>query len=216
MKTRRFILAAMAAVALAWAPICFSAAGDATLIFRKTFKFSSPEYVEIKVDEHGSGSYDIRQLSESPNPEPLTVSPQLAVKMFALAAQLNNFHDQHLEVRRRIANLGQKTFRYEHGAEAYETTFNYTMDANANELLEIFEGLSREHQHMEMLARTMRYDRLGVNDALMQFETDYNHKLIPEPERMLPLLDQIAGDSRFVSIARERAKSIAARIRSQH
>jgi hypothetical protein len=37
--------------------------------------------------------------------------------------------------------------------------------------------------------------------------------VLPEPERALPLLDQIAGDSRFVEIARQRSRALAERIR---
>jgi len=50
---------------------------------------------------------------------------------------------------------------------------------------------------------------------LLQFETDLNRSLLPEPKRVLPMLDQIAGDSHFVDIARQRARSLAERIRHQ-
>ena len=66
-----------------------------------------------------------------------------------------------------------------------------------------------------LLTRRMRYDRLGINDALLQFETDLNHKLLPEPQAALPMLDQIGNDSRFVDIARQRARTLAERIRHQ-
>ncbi len=66
-----------------------------------------------------------------------------------------------------------------------------------------------------MLQRRMKYDRLGVNDALLQFESDLNRNLLPEPRRALPALDQIASDSRFVDIARQRARNLAERIRHQ-
>jgi hypothetical protein len=50
---------------------------------------------------------------------------------------------------------------------------------------------------------------------LLQFESDLNRSLLPEPQRVVPLLDQIAGDSHFVDIARQRARSLAERIRHQ-
>jgi len=59
---------------------------------------------------------------------------------------------------------------------------------------------------IELLQRRIKYDRLGVNDALLQFENDFSKSVLPEPERALPLLDQIAGDSRFVEIARQRSR----------
>jgi len=60
----------------------------------------------------------------------------------------------------------------------------------------------------------MRYDRLGVNDVLQQIEQDYNNKLFPEPGRLLPALDQLAGDQKFIDIARQRARALASRIRA--
>jgi len=62
----------------------------------------------------------------------------------------------------------------------------------------------------------MRYDHLGVNDVMQQIERDYNSKLLPEPERLLPTLDQLAADEKFIDLARTRARNLATRIRSSH
>ena len=120
-----------------------------------------------------------------------------------------------LDVHRKIANLGEKTFRWENGAEAHEVKFNYTLNTAATQLLQIFEGLARQQELLMLLERRMKYDRLGINDALLQFETDLNRNLLPEPQRALHTLDQIASDSRFVEIGRQRARALADRIRRQ-
>ena len=133
--------------------------------------------------------------------------------MFEMASQLKNFRGLDLDVHRKIANLGEKTFRWEKGTEAHEVKFNYTLNSTATQLLQIFEGLARQQEHVMLLTRRMRYDRLGINDALLQFETDLNHKLLPEPQCALPMLDEIVNDSRFVDIARQRARNLADRIR---
>jgi hypothetical protein len=62
----------------------------------------------------------------------------------------------------------------------------------------------------------MRYDHLGVNDVLLQIERDYNNKLLPEPERLLPALDQLAADDKLIDLARSRARALATRIRATH
>ncbi|MBI3670891.1 MAG: hypothetical protein HY237_14065 [Acidobacteria bacterium] len=196
------------------APASVFSADGATITYRRVFKSSSPEYIEIKVSESGASSYDIRQLDDPPGAQPMEVGSLLRAKIFELAAQLNHFRDLQLDIRRRIANLGEKTFRYEKGGQAYEVSFNYTLNATANQLMQIFEGLARQQEHLSTLLRRMKYDRLGVNDALMQFEADLNRKILPEPERMLPTLEQIANDARFVEIARQRARSLAERIRN--
>ena len=188
----------------------------ASLTYRRLFKSSSPEFIEIVVHEDSDfATYEIRQLDEDPGALPFEVSASLRARMFELTAQLHHFQGQDLDVHRKIANLGEKTFRWEHGSEIHETKFNYTLNSEANQLLQIFEGLARQQEHLMLISRRMKYDRLGINDALLQFETDFNHRLLPEPQRALPVLDQIASDSHFVEIARQRARSLAERIRHQ-
>jgi hypothetical protein len=191
-------------------------AGSAEITYRKIFKTSYPEFVEIKINENGSGSYDIRQLDEEANPQPFEIGAPLAQRIFSLAAKLHNFQGVDLDVHRRLANLGEKTLQYENGAEKHETKFNYTLDDSASQLVNIFEGLARQTADISDLVRTMRYDRLGVNDVLLQIENDLNNKLIPEPERLLPTLDQLAGDDKIIDIARQRARTLASHIRSAH
>ena len=86
--------------------------------------------------------------------------------------------------------------------------------SHVQEQLEIrFLGLGEQ---TAKLARTVFVQsNIQVNDALLQFETDVSRSLLPEPKRVLPMLDQIAGDSHFVDIARQRARSLAERIRHQ-
>ena len=199
---------------LALLPVLLLASNAATVTYRRVFKSSLPEFIEIKVSENGAATYDIRQLDDPPNLQPFEVGSPLRAKIFELAAQLNDFRGLDLDVRRRIANLGQKTFRWERDGEAHEVNFNYTLNATANQLMMVFEGLARQQEHLIKLQQRMKYDRLGVNEALMQFESDLNHKTLPEPQRLLPVLEQIANDPRFVEIARQRARNLAERIRS--
>ncbi len=191
-------------------------AAAAKLIFRRVFKGSSPEFIEIVVRQDSEqGTYDIRQLDEDAEALPFEVSESLRAKMFGYAAQLNYFQGQDLDVHRKIANLGEKTFRWEQGSEVHETKFNYTLNSAASQLLQIFEGLARQQENVMLILRRMKYDRLGVNDALLQFEADLNRSLLPEPQRALPMLDQIASDPKYVDIARKRARNLADRIRHQ-
>ncbi len=219
---QRFVLLACLAGALPSLPAQAAVSGptlspasaQAKLSYRRVFKSSSPEFIEIVVHSDSDAStFEIRQLDEDPGAATFEVSASLREKMFELAAQLKNFQGQDLDVHRRIANLGEKSFRWEKGTESHETKFNYTLNSSATQLMQIFEGLARQQELVTLLERRMKYDRLGINDALLQFETDLNHKLLPEPQRALPTLDQIAGDSRFVDIGRQRARALAERIR---
>ena len=201
-------------VALPVPTACAQSGQDAKVTFRRVFQGSSPEFIELTVrDNSNSATYDIRQLDEDASAAPFEVSDSLRAKIFALAGELNHFQGQDLDVHRKIANLGEKTFRWEQGAVTHETKFNYTLNSSASQLLQIFEGLARQQEHYALLTRRMRYDRLGINDALLQFESELNRGLMPEPKRLVPLLDQISSDPRVVDIARQRARSLADRLR---
>jgi hypothetical protein len=186
----------------------------ATITYRRVFKGSVPEFIEIKITDPGTATFEIRQLEEDPGADTFEVGPAVRAKIFELAGKLNNFEIADLDVQKKIANLGQKTFLYERDAEKHETTFNYTLNPSANQLMQIFEGLAKQQNDLVTLERRVKFDHLGVNDALRQFESDLDHQLLPEPERLLPVLDQIAGDSRFVDIARTRSRALAERIRN--
>jgi hypothetical protein len=190
------------------------APAGASLTYRKIFKGSNPEFVELKVSDAGNCTYDIRQLSDEPDPQLFEVGEGLRAKIFDMAAQLNNFRDADLDVKRRIANLGEKTFLYERGSERYEARFNYTINATAQQLMMLFEGLARQQDHLQTLIHRMKYDRLGVNKALLNFEVDFDRKIIPEPERLIPALQRLADDSRYVDIARQRARALIEKIRN--
>ena len=211
---RRALLAFVLLGVVTLPPARADAAGGATITFRKVFKLSSPEFVEIKVNESGTGTYDIRQLDEEPSPQPFELNASVVQRILSLAGKLRNFKGIDLEMHRRIANLGEKTFRYDRGAETHSVTFNFTLDDSARQLLDIFEGLARQQAGLSDLQRAMRYDRLGVNDVLRQIEADYDRNLLPDPDRLLPSLDRIAADEHFIDIARQRARALAVRIRS--
>lgn len=208
----RLLLFLVAALGLV--PSGHAAPGAATITYRRVFKGSTPEFIEIKIAEQGKATFEIRQLEDDPSAEPFEVGQPVRQKIFELTADLKNFAIADLDIQKRIANLGQKTFRYERDSEVHEASFNYTLNASANMLMQIFEGLARQQGDLALLERSVKYDRLGVNDALRQFETDMDHRLLPEPERLLPVLDQIGADSHFVDIARTRARALAERIRT--
>jgi len=216
MKAQRSFLFAITLV------FCLIAAGSAlaapppggVFTYRRVFKSSSPEFIEIKINEGSDQStYEIRQLDDDPGALPFEVSSALRSKIFELIAELSYFRGLDLDVHRKIANLGEKTFRWDRDGQTNEVRFNYTVNTAATQLLQICEGLARQQELIELLQRRMKYDRLGVNDALLQLDTDISKGVLPEPQRVLPILDQIAGDYRFVEIARQRARALAERIR---
>ena len=214
MTTRLKFLFALGALYLALPALLLAAPPAAKITFRRVFHASTPEFIEISVvEDSDAATFEIRQLEEEAGTSPFFVSAALRAKIFGYAAELHHFQGLDLDVHRKIANLGEKTFLWEQGTQKFETRFNYTLNNTAAQLLQIFEGLARQQEHFVLISRRMKYDRLGIYDALLQFESDLNRGLMPEPGRLVPLLDQISSDNKFVEIARQRARTLADRIR---
>ena len=180
------------------------------LFYSKYFKGSVPEYVAITVDQDGQLTY--QEAKDDDNPIKIQLDRASVQEMFGLAEKLDRF--QHpTESGLKIANLGVKTFRFEDGAEHHEIQFNYSEDPNAQALLDRFESITETEQHFANLDRTAHFEKLGVNDVLLQMEITWEHNRLVAPEQFLPLLDRIAKNESYLHISRELAASIAEAIR---
>jgi hypothetical protein len=190
--------------------LSISAVAAPQLFYSKFFKGSAPEYVATTVERDGEVTF--QEAKEDDNPIKIKLDEGSVQQLFDLAEKLDRF--QHpLESGLKIANLGVKTFRYTDGAEHHEIQFNYSEDANAQLLLDLFERITETEEHYINLDRTVHFDKLGVNDVLLQMQITWDRSRLVAPEQFLPLLDRIAKNESYLHISRERAAAIAEAIR---
>lgn len=183
------------------------------LTFTRTLKGSVPEFLQITVDANGEGNYEGRKLDEPSNPHPLKLSPSTARQLFDLATELDNFQGLDLESHRRVANLGLKTLTYQQGRQVNRAEFNYTQNRTAQELVDLFEKLASVEQHIASLEFAIKYDHLSLPNELLLIQIDLDKKALADPQLMVPTLEAIAKDSRFLHLAQVRAQDILQRIR---
>lgn len=213
MRVRRVSLGLLAGLALlAPAPKSVETP-PARLTFVKVFPGSLPEYTALTVSEDGMASYDGRTLDEPAQPESFQLPAELLAQLFALVTELDYFNGIQLEAPRKIANLGQKTFRYEKGQQRSEVRFNYTENATAIALQELCEKIARGRFYIAQLQFKLRFDRLGVLGTLREFEHHLNNKGFVHWEQFVPVLTQVAQNRRVVHLARSRAQRLLERIR---
>jgi len=187
-----------------------SAYAGPRLFYSKYFKGSVPEYVAITLDRDGSTTY--QESKDDDNPIKIQLSDADTQTLFDLAQKLDHF--QHpVESGLKVANMGTKTFGFEDGAAKHSIEFNYSLDADAQALLDWFERITETEGHLVNLDRTVHFDKLGVNDVLLQLQITWDHKRLVAPEQFLPLLDRIVKNESFLHIARERAAGLAEDIR---
>lgn len=180
----------------------------AQLTYTRTLAGSSPEYTHISVDSEGSGTFDARRLDEPAEPRPLKLSEATTQQLFGLAAQLNNFSGVDLESHKKVANLGTKTFTYQSGSEKNTVQFNFTLQKPARDLTDLFERIASVEEHVEALEHNIRYDPLALPQELLRIQVDLGNNALANTELMVPPLEQIASNPKFLRVAQVRAQDI--------
>jgi hypothetical protein len=208
---RAFVLAA-ACLAPIWQSVGAGPEVLPRLIFSKSFPGSLPPWEEITVDKTGAGQYKDDPKDEDPLKFQLLETE--SSQMFGLADKLNRFSIP-LESGLKVANMGIKTLRYEDGeSKASETRFNYTENIDARALSDWFERIADTERVLIGLENAVRFDKLGVQDAILRIEIIRDQKRLIAPEQFLPMLDRVAKNESFLHIARERAAALADGIRA--
>lgn len=183
-----------------------------SLFYSREHKGSVPAYTQITIERDGTAEY--RESVDDPDESPLKfrLRPDEADAMFQLAADLDYFKTP-LESNLKVANLGLKTFRWINGGEASEQKFNFSMDANARLLGDWFARITETEQLFINLERTARFDKLGVNNALLKLQISVEKNRLIAADQFLPLLDKVAKNETYLNMARSRAADLAAYIR---
>lgn len=191
--------------------LCAAAAAESPrIVYSKFFKGSKPEYVSIALERSGQAVF--KEDPKDDNPIQFQLAEAETSEIFDLAGKLDHFKHP-LESGLKVANMGIKTFRFENGADASEAKFNYSEDVNAKALADWFEKITETEEHLIDLDRVVHFDKLGVNDALLQLEITFDRKRLVAPQQFLPLLDRVIKNDSFLHIARARAASLSEAIR---
>ncbi len=181
------------------------------VLYTKTFPGSVPAYVSIRVERNGNGEY--KDTPDDDRPLKFHLPESDANSLFALVEKLHRF-SRPLEAPVKVAFMGMKTFRFEDGAEQHEVKFNFSEDLDAKLLADWFERINETEQLLIGLERAAKYDKLGLNKAILQLEIAMDRKRVIDPEQMLPLLDRVSKNESYINMARQRAAALAEAIRA--
>jgi hypothetical protein len=182
------------------------------VVFTKSFPGSKPAFVEITVEKSGDSQY--RDAPDDDNPLKFHIRPGDVAAIFDLSEKLQHF-SKPLEANVKVAFMGKKTFRYEGDGDPKEASFNYSDVEDAKSLLDWFERIGETERALIELERTVRFDKLGVQDAILRIEVVRNQKRLVAEEQFLPLLDRVTKSEAYIHLARSRAAALAESIRAE-
>lgn len=191
---------------------CFAPAADLPRVFySKAFPGSTPAYVQITVDKAGRVEY--REATDDDDPLISKMEEAEVNEIFGLAEKLDWF-SRPLESGLKVARMGDKTFRMENHEKKGEQKFNYTLDETGKQLQDWFERITESAYLRINLERAARFDKLGVNKALLQIEASWDRKRVVSPAQFLPMLDRVAKNESYLHMARDRAAALAEMFRN--
>jgi hypothetical protein len=172
----------------------------------REFPGSQPPHLMIELDPSGKGVY--KEGVDSEWPLKFTLLPSEVKEVLDLVEKCDRFK-RPLESGLKVAFMGTKTFRWEDGDVKQEVKFNYTVDEPGKLLLDWFEKIGESEQHYLRLERSVKYDKLGVNQALLYLAAADERKRVVSLEQFLPLLDRVQKSESYLHMARERAAQLA-------
>lgn len=199
-------------VALLWAA-SLAGADSPRIFYSRLLPGGVPPYVEIIVERDGRAVYREAPDDRDDRPIEFRLRPHEVEEIFALAEKVGYFRKP-LESGLKVANTGEKTFRYIDQGQSWEVKFNYSQDPNARLLADWFARMVETEQHYINLERTVRFDKLGVNKVLLQLQASMERNRVVAPDQFLPFLDRIAAGEAYLNMARERAANLAGFIRA--
>jgi hypothetical protein len=182
------------------------------LSYSRAFPGANPPWFEITVEKSGAAQYKEDPKDEDPLKFQLTGAE--SSQLFDLAGKLDHF-SRKLESGLKVANMGMKTFRYAADGHVGEAKFNYSENPDARALADAFESIAETERSLIVFDRAVRFDKLGVQDAILRIEILRDQKRLIAADQFLPLLDRVVKNENFLHMARERAAGLADWIRAQ-
>ncbi len=177
-------------------------AEDGIVFYSKSFPGSKPEYMEIEIQPTGDVQYKESAADDLPIKFKLLEEERTAI--YALVEKLEFFRRK-LESGLPVAKMGEKTYRFSKGDQKHEVKFNYSQDLDAQALQDWFEKMTETVNLFYDLDRTVRFEPLGVNRALLLLESSWDRKRLIGYELYYPLLNRVIKNDRYLNMDRERA-----------
>ena len=114
-----------------------------------------------------------------------------------------------------VASTGKKTLTYFDPVRHFTTTYDYSENKAIQEITNIFLGISNTIEHGRKLSLLRRFDKLGLEDELKGMENAAESHSLAELQIIAPTLKSIADDTTVLNIARQRAKRLLAKAKSE-
>ena len=188
-----------------------------TITFHFDLPGGSPSHYTIAVEPSGSAAYrsnggETNEATETSSGEPylmrFVMSEASRQRVFKLAEKLGYFKGSFDYTKRPVANTGSKTLTYADPQRHFSTTYNYTENADIQELTRFFQAVSNTLEFGRRLAFMQRFDKLGLHGELQKMVQMADEQQLAEVQAVAPVLQKISKDTSVMHVARLNAERL--------
>ena len=183
-----------------------------------SYKFENPRFIIplMEVDLAADGSGQVR-FKRGESDEIIDFNLKLMPETLARIRQLldaSHFFGsgEDYQSRKDFSYLGWMTISARQGERERTVRFNHTENQEMKELADLFRSIATQGMHLFNIETSQQYQPLDLPGQLQALENDLRLQRIAEPERMIAVLREIAGNDTVPLIARNHATRIASAI----
>lgn len=171
-------------------------------------RFTTP-LQEIEFDGQGEGIFRFKRKDSDEIVNKLTVSASLLSQIQVLFDSLNFLaSNEDYQHKKDFSHLGTVTVSLARGGKERSVKFNYTTNELMSQLREIFQNIATQETRIFELETVRENDPLSSPAQLRLLESELKSKHIADPQRFVPILQDLKLDESVPLITRNHAERL--------
>lgn len=176
-------------------------------------RFTTPVQ-EIEFDSSGQGKFRFKRKGSEEIVLDLSISPALMSQIQLLFNELNFIAStENYQHKKDFSHLGTVTISLARDGKERSVKFNYTDNQVMNSLREIFQNIAIQETRIFEMETIRANDPISTPAQLRLLESEMKSKHIADPNRFVPILEDIKLDEGVPLIARNHAERLLLSIR---
>lgn len=188
-----------------------SAGGTSATSYQYRFeneRFTTP-LQEIQFDGQGHGTFRFKRKDYDEVENKLSVSASVLSQIQSLFGELNFLaSNEDYQHKKDFSHLGTVTITMKRGGKERTVKFNYTTNPVMSQIRDLFQNITTQETRYFEIETTRANDPISTPAQLRILESELRSKHIADPQRFVPLLEEIKLDESIPLIARNHAERL--------
>ena len=171
-------------------------------------RFTTP-LQEIEFDDVGQGKFRFKRKEQDEIVNKLIISATLRNQIQSLFSELNFLSsNEDYQHKKDFSHLGTVTIGLTRGGKERMVKFNYTTNSALGQLRDIFQNIATQETRIFEMEAVRANDPISMPAQLRLLENEFHSKHIADPQRFVPMLQDMKLDESVPLIARNHAERI--------